>query len=160
MKIIISILVVFISHHAIGQISIDRVASFENYGQYIQPIINQIHDNNYKKEFAELKDNYVFWVYFQIDTTGSVINLHNKQKLKVPAIVVDYVYKLINKTSGKWSPEVKNCRLSVSDTIVCQFAMVKRKSRFDILNLEMELLNEDFILALWSKKNACSVTLR
>jgi len=80
----------------------------------------------------------------------------------VPKIVVDYGYKLLNTTNGHWKPEVRNCHLVISDTIICQFE-IRRKKRPEVFvdrQLELLALNEDYIIAVhWHKKNACPVIL-
>jgi|GEM_PF-3265987 len=144
-----------------GQKSTDRLATYENHGQYIRLIMDRLHMSIYKKEFAGLQEDYVFWIYFQIDTTGKVVNLRAKHKPGVPDIVIEYGYKLLKKTDGQWNPEVKNCQQVLSDTIICQFEITKKNRPKDI-SFFLELLegNHEYVLTAWRRKNVCDVALQ
>lgn len=160
MKILPSLFFLLVTFQVSGQNKTDRLASYKNYGQYIQAPLNGSHGYNYKDEFAGLKDDYILWFYFQIDTTGKIINLHEKHKPNVPKLVVDYVYKLINITNGQWTPEVKNHRLVISDTITCQVHIIKRKTLDDFKDEKLELMDLDgYITDIENRKNTCSLIL-
>jgi len=159
MKFILSLIFLTSVFCSKAQQNTDRVTTYKNYGQYIQVPLRASHNFNYKNELAGLKEDYVFWLYFQIDTTGKIINLRDKHKANVPQLVVDYAYNLINRTSGQWNPEIKNCRVVVSDTITCQVEIIKNRNFGDFPDKPLEMIDQDYIIDTEDRKNICSLVL-
>ena len=101
----------------------DRKASFENYGQYLYSHLQLAHETFYKGEFDTLKKNYLFLVSFNIDTNGKIINYNIDEETIIPLVVKNYTKKIIYLTSGRWLPEVKDCKEVISDTITCKISI-------------------------------------
>jgi len=155
MKYTLCFLFVVISLNGFAQSATDRLAGYKYYGQYIQPPVRASHASHYNDELLGLKEDYTFHILFQIDTAGKIINLHSKHQPKVPQVVIDYAYALIKTTNGQWKPEVKNCRIVVSDTITCQFHVVKKKTFEDFDHMKLEF-DPDYIIPVpEEQKNIC-----
>lgn len=127
MKNIIALICILIPAICFSQRSaIDRNASYKHYGQYLQAELQLTHQLQYKGEFDSLKGNYTFLVTFNVDTPGNVINFSFDEKVPTPAVVKNYSKNLIMSTSGKWLPQIKNCRVVESELLTCQVHIIKK----------------------------------
>jgi hypothetical protein len=99
--------------------TLNRVASFKNYGQNIHFYLKPQHEFIYKGELDTIKEQFNFIVSFKIDIKGNIVEYETDKKENIPIVVVNYIQKVIYLTSGNWYPEIKNCKVVKSDKIRC-----------------------------------------
>jgi hypothetical protein len=99
--------------------TLNRLASFKKYGQYIHYYLKLHHEFTYKGELDSIKEPFMFIVSFRIDEKGNVVEYETEKKEEIPPVVVNYVNKLIFSTSGGWYPEIKHSKIVKSDKIRC-----------------------------------------
>ena len=137
------ILIILISLFLKAQNNTDRLAGYKNDGQHLQTTLRGWHDIHYNGRLKNFNISFSFLIYFQIDTTGHLININFNEEDEVPAVVRDYAVTLLQTTNGFWKPQIRNCRLVTSDTITCKFFFAKKQSQGDwVINKEEQLENE------------------
>jgi hypothetical protein len=123
--------------------SLNRVASFKNYGQHIQFYLKTQHELIYKGELDTIKEQFIFMVSFKIDVNGKVVEYKSDLQDDIPMVVVNYIKKVIYSTSGSWHPEIKNCRIVKSDKILCRVNIYPKNFFINKLKADYELKLED-----------------
>lgn len=168
-KLVLLLIVTLFFHIGHSQNNTDRIASFLQYGQYLQPYLELQHNYFYKGELDSLHKDFKLVITFQIDTDGQIINYKN-QSDSLPELVKQYVNRLIYLTTGRWKPEVKNCSLRVSDTIKCYVYLKSKKISLNdrMNNLEEEIKKKFFsnepsppnlVLSELNDPNHCAIFL-
>ena len=123
--------------------SLNRVASFKNYGQHIYFYLKPQHESIYKGELDTLKEQNFFLISFKIDIYGNVVEYETDKKYNIPEVVINYIKKIIYLTSGNWKPEISNCSIVQSEKILCEIALTPKSFFSDKLNGKKELKLED-----------------
>lgn len=144
-------------------VSLNRVATFKQYGQYIHYYLKPQHEFTYKGELDTIKKQFMFIVSFKIDTKGDIVEYETEKKEVIPLVVTDYVKKVFFFTSGRWQPEIKNCVVVKSDKIRCIVSILPKElfSYSSKLGREftMEDLKKDIVNLNLNEPNTCFLYL-
>jgi hypothetical protein len=109
------------------KVEANHPAIFVQYGQSLQTYFDTLVLPGDIKEPDSLNEDYDVIIYFIIDTNGNVINCRFEEDSLIPAKVKPIVRYLINRTNGKWLPEIKNGVAVPSDSIACLVGLRTKK---------------------------------
>jgi hypothetical protein len=145
--------------------SLNRVASFKNFGQQIHYYLKSQHEFIYKCELCTLVEKFTFVVSFKIDVKGNIVEYETNKKEGIPEVVVNYIKKVIYLTSGSWHPEIKDCSIVKSDKILCRVDIFPENYFSYEFKRDHELTIEDLtidtsLLLNYDEPNWCFLILK